>query len=281
MSRPRGSVSRRDGEGLAVGPAGRRYLDRSRRPLEILVFLLPLVIAYEAWLLLELRAGPAVLTNKAHETLLRFFSLFGGLLGLEGGIGSLAVLSLPGALLVAFLLVRHRASGEPWRVDPATIAGMAVESMFAATALVAAARLVAAVPLGELPFGAVAGDGSLRHLGVGGRIAISIGAGLYEELLFRMALMSLLSWLLVEGLRWREGPAIAVAIVVSATLFALYHPLRDATGSLDRRRLAFFLVAGGWFAALYAVRGFGIAVGAHAGYDLAVTLLARESDPAA
>ena len=141
------------------------------------------------------------------------------------------------------------------------------------------ARVIASVPGAGLPPGvAEAGGGDLRSLSLGGKLAISVGAGLYEEMVFRLGLMTLVAWSLTGVLGWREGPALAVAIVVSAALFALYHPLRDATGGLDRRRLAFFLVAGAWFATLYALRGFGIAVGAHAGYDVAVTLLAGASE---
>lgn len=269
-------------EALPIGPAGRRYLDESRRPLEILVFLLPLVVLYELWLVLELRAGPAVLTNKAHETVFRFLGLFGGLLGFDAnpaGPAGLWTLSLPGVLLVAVLLGWHLAARNPWRVEPRTVGLMAIESLLAAAVLVLVARLIASVPGGGLPLGAATSDvGGLRSLSLGGKLAISIGAGLYEEMVFRLGLMSLVAWALGGVLGWREGPALAVAIVVSAVLFAIYHPLRDATGGVDRRRLAFFLVAGAWFAALYALRGFGIAVGAHAGYDVAVTLLAGASE---
>lgn len=268
------------GDGLAIGPAGRRYLDASRRPLEILLFLLPLVVLYELWLVLELRGGPAVLTNKAHETVYRFLGLFGGLFGLDANPSGLWALSLPGVLLVAILLGWQFASRNPWKAEPRTVGIMAIESLLAAAALVVVARLIASVPGGGLPIGAAgsSGDGSIRSLSLGGRLAISVGAGLYEEMVFRLGLMSLVVWGLGSVLGWREGPTLAIAIAVSALLFAIYHPLRDATGSVDRRRLAFFLVAGAWFATLYALRGFGIAVGAHAGYDVAVTLLAGASD---
>lgn len=268
------------GDGLAIGPAGRRYLDASRRPLEILLFLLPLVVLYELWLVLELRGGPAVLTNKAHETVYRFLGLFGGLFGLDANPSGLWALSLPGVLLVAILLGWQFASRNPWKAEPRTVGIMAIESLLAAAALVVVARLIASVPGGGLPIGAAgsSGDGSIRSLSLGGRLAISVGAGLYEEMVFRLGLMSLVVWGLGSVLGWREGPTLAIAIAVSALLFAIYHPLRDATGSVDRRRFAFYLVAGAWFATLYALRGFGIAVGAHAGYDVAVTLLAGASD---
>jgi membrane protease YdiL (CAAX protease family) len=220
-----------------------------------------------------------VLTNKAHETVYRFLGLFGGLVGFDANPSGLWALSLPGVLLVAILLGWQVSSRNPWRLEMRTVGLMAIESLLAAAALVLVARLIASVPGGGLPLGAAASDGgSLRSLSLGGKLAISIGAGLYEEMVFRLGLMSLVIWSLGNVLGWREGPALAVAIVVSAALFTIYHPLRDATGAVDRRRLAFFLVAGAWFATLYALRGFGIAVGTHAGYDVAVTLLAGASE---
>ena len=53
------------------------YWSASRKPLQILVFLLPLIILYELGLGLLLRTEGGIITNKAHESLLRFFDAFG------------------------------------------------------------------------------------------------------------------------------------------------------------------------------------------------------------
>ena len=93
----------------------------SKQPLPILSFLLHLIVAYEVGLALLLRSSEGVLTNKAHETLLRFFEAFG--LPASGG------LYLGGAVIVVVLLVWHVLTRAPWRVDLATPGLMAVESL--------------------------------------------------------------------------------------------------------------------------------------------------------
>jgi hypothetical protein len=87
MPRTRGSAVSDPEEGLAAYPG------LSRRPLQILVFLLPLVIAYEIGLAVVLRSSDGVLTNKAHEAILRFFEIFG--LPATGGLylGGAAIVS--------------------------------------------------------------------------------------------------------------------------------------------------------------------------------------------
>ena len=114
---------------------------------------------------------------------------------------------------------------------------------------------------------------SISQLSPFGKIAVSIGAGLYEELIFRMILLSLLHTVFVDLLRMPERWGIGVAIGISAMLFALYHPLKTGDGVLDIRRAVFFLLAGVYFGVLYVVRGFGIAVATHALYDIAVVVL--------
>jgi len=64
-------------------------------------------------------------------------------------------------------------------------------------------------------------------------------------------------------------------MVVSALLFAVYHPLRGADGGYQWWRFAFLVIGGAWFGTLYHWRGFGIAAGTHAAYDITALLLWR------
>jgi membrane protease YdiL (CAAX protease family) len=113
-----------------------------------------------------------------------------------------------------------------------------------------------------------------EQMDVWSRLTISIGAGLYEELMFRMLLIGALHTLLVDvaGARARLGAAIA--IIISAAAFAWYHPLEDpaAPAGLSWPRLAFYFLAGVYFGTLFIMRGFGIVVGVHALYDIMIVL---------
>ncbi len=254
----------------AVKPASQwagAYADASRQPLSILVFLLPLVVAYEIGLSLLLRSSEGVLTNKAHETLLRFFEEFG--IAASGG------LYLGGAAIVVVLLIWHLLTRDPWRIDPATPGLMAVESLLLSLPLivlgvVVAGRLDGAVATGGVGAAAPAGS-DLASLGILSGLAISIGAGLYEELLFRMLLIAVLHTLLVDVGKTGSALGAGIAVVVSAAAFTWYHPVAGLAGGL------LYFLAGLYFGGVYVVRGFGIVVGAHACYDILIVLLMRGS----
>ena len=58
-------------------------------------------------------------------------------------------------------------------------------------------------------------------------MSISIGAGLYEELLFRMMLIAVLHTLLVDVGKLASPVGATIAVVISAAAFTAYHPLKD------------------------------------------------------
>ena len=58
-----------------------------------------------------------------------------------------------------------------------------------------------------------------------------------------------------------------IAVVISAVAFAAYHPPAGVAAAV------FYLLAGLYFGAIYAIRGFGIVVGVHAIYDVVVVVL--------
>lgn len=229
------------------------YGERSREPLTILAFLLPAVLFYEGRLLFASAAGGERLVNKAQHEIFRVLA--------ELGLGPVG-LALPGIALVLVLLLWHLLLRKPWRVDPPTLLWMAAESAAMAVPLLVLAKLLAAA----VPAAATAGG--VGELDLGGRIAVSLGAGLYEELLFRLLLLAALHTVLVDLLRMPDRAGTAVAVAIAAVLFAAYHPLGE--GGEAWRRGGFFLLAGLWLGLLMVWRGFGITVGAHALYDIVV-----------
>jgi membrane protease YdiL (CAAX protease family) len=121
----------------------------------------------------------------------------------------------------------------------------------------------------------------LDHLGymnVGGgsdspwsRVLPYVGAGLYEETLFRLILLSSMLGLL----RVLETPpwlAATLAAVGSATLFAAAHHVAPHGQPYATFLFLFRMAAGLYFAALFQLRGYGIVVGAHACYNLMVSV---------
>ena len=117
----------------------------------------------------------------------------------------------------------------------------------------------------------------LAAMNIWSRLTISIGAGLYEELLFRMMLIAILHTLLVDVGKLPSPLGAGIAVVVSAAAFTGYHPLNDDAGALSWRRVGFYFLAGLYFGVVYVVRGFGIVVATHAFYDVLVVSMLTDS----
>lgn len=260
------SATRRSrGRGEAPARARAGYFEDSLRPLETLFFLLPMVVLYEIGLSRWLNHGGEVTTNKAHGGVVGLFRIAG--LRPEG-LG-LPLLALPAVGLLATLCAWQLIGRFPWKVSWRAVGGMWIESAVLAVPL---------VPLGMLSNGAwwgrigLAAEPALDGLDGVSRGLMAIGAGVYEELVFRMGIMSAVHVLLsdVAGLKG-SGPWI-VSMIVAAVAFALYHPVDGLAGAAVWWRYGFLLLAGVWFGLVYHWRGFGVAAGTHALYDVMALL---------
>jgi membrane protease YdiL (CAAX protease family) len=106
-----------------------------------------------------------------------------------------------------------------------------------------------------------------------------IGAGIYEELIFRLVLISLSMMFFETVLGIRRMRAVIISVIVSSVLFSLHHHFVFLNGQFAKAeiftmtRFAFRTIAGVFFAVIFAARGFGIAAGTHAFYDIIATLL--------
>ena len=150
--------------------------------------------------------------------------------------------------------------------------GMAIESFLFAWPL-----LVLAYFLGSSGAAAAAAS-SEADLAVidslSGRAVLMIGAGIYEELLFRLGLISLIGLLLTKVGSMGKEYSLLFAALASALLFGVYHfYFGPETIPFDWPLFNFYFLAGVYFSGLYVLRGFGITVGAHIIYDLIVLFL--------
>ncbi|MCH8883777.1 MAG: CPBP family intramembrane metalloprotease [SAR324 cluster bacterium] len=98
----------------------------------------------------------------------------------------------------------------------------------------------------------------------------SIGAGLFEEFLFRVILLNLL--LMVTRLVLAEWLSAVVAILAASFVFSLAHYIGPLGDAIDIHSFLFRWVAGLLFTVLYYLRGFGVTAYAHALYDIRVLI---------
>ena len=107
---------------------------------------------------------------------------------------------------------------------------------------------------------------------VTGKVISFFGAGIYEEVMFRLMLLPLAAW----ALRWAGcGPrqALVAAVALTSLLFSAAHYIGPHGQMFDAATFLFRFIAGAFFAVLFVYRGFGIAAGTHAFYDILVGLL--------
>jgi hypothetical protein len=236
------------------------YWTTSRSHRYSLLFALPLLLLYELLeLVAPIRSSGGVIRNGADVLLT---SLFTAVLGSRGPLVFMALI-IGGALVLVW---RDRGGG-PLR--PKVFALMIGESIalalvFGTVVGVATIQLVG-------PLRALAAGGAVTSASALSRLTLSLGAGLYEELLFRVVLVALVS----NGLRlvgFSRLAAGVMATIVGALLFSVFHYLGPLGEPYRLESFVFRAIAGLAFSALYLTRGFGITAWTHALYDVAVLL---------
>jgi hypothetical protein len=236
----------------SAGESRGGYLHESELPLTSLAFLFPLIIVYEV--------GTRYFTTAAlhgREQQIIAFTMMQEFFRLFGVHGQ----HLPAVAVATILLAWHVARRDRWHLQFTTLVGMGAESALLALPVIALAREIARY------FPLAATHSSTRDV-----VIMSLGAGVYEELVFRLALFALLSLVLKDTLRVSGAWTHLWVVVLSALSFSGYHYLSPVE-HFQWRAFLFRTVAGAYFGMLFLLRGFGITAGCHAAYDILILFL--------
>jgi Type II CAAX prenyl endopeptidase Rce1-like len=248
----------------SLGPI-RRYWALTRTPRYSILFVAPLLLLYEgmAAVLEPATRGPAV-RNGADVLLTRLFVLVAGYRGP-------LVFGALGLGFAAWLVARD------WRrhggVRGGVFAGMLLESVVLASVFgVVVGTLTAGLLHPMRALSMQTATGAMGSMSVPTQVMLSLGAGLYEELLFRVILVSGLAWLATRGLgisRWIGNLA---AAFIGAAIFSAFHYVGPYGDAFTLRSFTFRLISGLFFSVLYVTRGFGVDAWTHALYDVFLVL---------
>jgi hypothetical protein len=237
--------------------AGASYPWATRHPWPCLLFLLPLLTAYEVGVVWMGGKQPEAIRNGADHWLR---------CGLMAASSWLCWLP-PVLLLLVFVVWTCRRWDDRPHDLTSVLSGMTLESVGFALGLWGLSRALAPL-LEHLGIALAAGDTGDAGL----RQAVRyLGSGIYEEAIFRLVLFSTMLAIL-SRFELREWLASALAAVGSATLFSAAHHVGPYAQDYRNYLFLFRLLAGLYFAFLFQYRGFGVAVGSHACYNIMVSV---------
>ena len=241
---------------------GQGYYQASRAPRYSLFFALPLLLGYEVLAVVLPQSETRGVRNGA-EVIFRLF--FDTVAGSWGNIVFGATVIGIAAWLIALDV---RANGAPTRVG--YFIGMMLESMLLAVAFGIVTSVITARVLGAL---------HLQAMGIAGAVdqrtefMVALGAGIFEEMLFRVVLVTLLLRFAKVAFGFGDRAASVLAIVGSAVIFSAFHFVGPYGDKPALTPFLFRAVGGLMFSAIYVLRGFGIVAWTHALYDVGILLL--------
>jgi len=239
------------------------YWQASRSPRYSLLFALPLLVFYQI-LAAAVPAGPQGGVRNGADVMLQ--SVFIWLAGSWG-----PRLFMAGLIIGGLWLVAKDVRSYPGRLRAAVFGTMVAESIGLALVFgIVVGGLTAALLGGPPPLSFVL-QGTAQ-LGRGTVLMLSLGAGIYEELLFRVVLVGLFAWVARRVFGFRPLIAGTSATIAGALVFSAFHYIGPYGDAWQLYSFVFRTIAGLFFSALYLTRGFGITAWTHALYDVFLVL---------
>ena len=104
------------------------------------------------------------------------------------------------------------------------------------------------------------------------QVTLAIGAGIYEEFLFRVLLIAVLSGILGFVFMWDKTFKNIIAVVLSGGIFSAFHFMGEYGDFFSMELFLIRFFAGLILGVLYMYRGFGITAYTHSIYDLIVLI---------
>ena len=230
----------------------RRYLSETHDPYTNVILVLPLFVAYQIGILATggVRNGVDFMTDWLFLAAGHDFWAYVGI--------NLAVLA---AFVVALLYLRKsgkfRMSIWPWVIGEST-----AYAALLGTAVITIMR--------QLGLGQLLATGASGNYGLIDKLVLSIGAGMYEEVVFRLFLTGGLFVLGSKVFDWTNWIAALFAVVLSSLAFSGVHYIGSLADAFTLGSFLFRFFAGLILAVIFYLRGFAIAVYTHAIYDIIV-----------
>lgn len=234
------------------------YRRQTLRPLHGLLFILPFLLFFQVG---AFYYGTNLLVQRHLHKLLGYF-------------GATAPY-LPAIVVVLVLLglnAFQKDQKNRWSIHPQVLAGMLAESIIWMIPLIGMNHLTGRLLANQAGAASTTAAWSFLEK-ILQQSLLAVGAGIYEEFVFRLIFLSLIVLIFVNILELKKEPIVILGIFISAAIFSIYHfSLEQITdlANFPWNDFLFRALAGVYLAALFVYRGFGIAAGAHAFYNIYV-----------
>ncbi|HTR21008.1 MAG TPA: CPBP family glutamic-type intramembrane protease [Gemmatimonadales bacterium] len=240
------------------------YVRDSRSPRYSLVFAVPLFLLYQG-LIAVAPPGPGGGLRNGADVILE--TLFIWVAGARGPLIFLTLLVVLGLWLAGRDWQAHGRDLRPQVFLLMLLEATVLALIFGTAVATIASQLVRPTAAIGLP-----AQQALPSLGAQSKLMLSLGAGLYEELLFRVVLVGTLAWAARVVLGLRATVAGVCAAVLGALIFSACHYIGTYGDRFQLYSFVFRTIAGLAFSGLYLLRGFGITAWTHAIYDAVLML---------
>lgn len=276
------------------------YFERTSRPIYAVVFLLPFIALYEIGTFLI-----NTTTLSQYQGRVVAFIWLGNFLEYLG-FGERFTWVAPPLAVIVILLSLQLTSRKRWGFRFTEFVPMAIECILLAIPLIVLSLLLnspanprnsaalpsetgiqicaeqlpnrPAPPADTQPYTQAGGDIETEKRSLMADIVTSIGAGIYEELVFRLILIVFLIFFFQDVVKLGRNNSIVLSVIISAALFSAHHHIfllngqLTSNGDFNITEFGFRTIAGVYFSVLFAARGFAITAGTHIFYDIIATI---------
>lgn len=211
------------------------------------LFILPLLVLYDVGIALQ----GSCIKNTADVIMKTPLTLF-------GKNGSLIFNSL----VVAFLLISVFYIEKEYRLSSLIFIYMFTESVIYALFM----GYVVGFVVYKCLFPHILASPFSMNIWMG--IILSVGAGVYEEIVFRFLLITSLYFLLATFLKVNKPVSATISIITSSLLFSAMHYVGTLSDNFTYTNFTFRFLSGIVLSTIFMFRGLGIAVYTHAIYDV-------------
>ena len=237
-----------------------KYISLSKNNFYSFIIILPLIILYQFLGFINNYKSPLVIKNSADVYINNFFQFF----GVE--YANIAY-SLFFIFMMVFIFFKNKILFISSEVKFSFLFGMIFESIIHSLSLLVFMSMLSNL----LPLSLGFFDGKILE-----NIYLSIGAGIWEELLFRYMMISGLIFLLNKIMYDFSIYSYLIIICISSSIFSYYHFLGLSPDSINSSIFIYRFLAGIILSIIFIFRGLGITVYTHTFYDLYLVLFGSQ-----